>query len=347
MDWKEFQEITAQLFRQLGCEAETDKTIMGARAEHNIDVFVTFATYGITSKWVIECKFWNSNVPKEKVLTLKSVVEDVGADKGILITRKGYQKGAANASGFTNITLMTFNELYTILKKYLHGLYLPTTISQKAKSSNIFKDRQAIISSLKKPIEGTSPESYRLFLINSQDQQIQKAAISGLEKIGGQETVLLLTERLLNLWGLGAISRTIKSLSKLASNGSILSISATLLIDCRTYYAKFEALHKALSSLGDEEAAKIISSILAQQLNPDLDFHYKLAKIVHRDIERVSEATNEDLKHGVKIGCFFSNRCWAEMVQTPNYIDDSIEYAESRVPGLIATIQQVYLTRWS
>ncbi len=242
---------------------------------------------------------------------------------------------------------MTLSELYTTLTNYLRELSLPTIIRQKAKSSNIFKDRQDIISNLRNPTAGTNPESYRLFLINSHDQQLQKSAISGLEKIGGHKVILLLTERLLNPWGLGAISRTIKGLAKLACDGSILAVSATLLVDYRTYYDKLEALYKALISLENEGTAKIISSVLDQRLNPGLDFNHKLIKIVHRDIERLSETNNEDLKHGVKLSCFFSNRCWAEMVQVPNYIDDSIEYAESRVPGLIATIQQLDLTKWS
>lgn len=143
------------------------------------------------------------------------------------------------------------------------------------------------------------------------------------------------------------VQRHANGLLKLAYDGSILAIPATLLVDYRTYYDKLEALCKALFSLGDEETAKIISSVLAQRLNPGMDFNHKLTKIVHRDIERLSETNNEDLKHGVKLSCFFSNRWWAEMVQVPNYIDDSIEYAESRVPGLIAIIQQLYLTKWS
>ena len=94
MDWKQYQEETAKFFRSLGCEAEVEAKVAGARAEHSIDVWVRFKRFGLESRWAIECKHWNSSVPKEKVLVLKSLVEDVGADRGILISAAGFQSGA-------------------------------------------------------------------------------------------------------------------------------------------------------------------------------------------------------------------------------------------------------------
>jgi Restriction endonuclease len=72
---------------------------------HRIDVWVRFRKFGLEIKWVIECKHWTSAVSKEKVLALKSVVEDVGADRGILISESRFQSGAIRASQKTNITL--------------------------------------------------------------------------------------------------------------------------------------------------------------------------------------------------------------------------------------------------
>lgn len=111
MNWKQYQDETAELFRNLGCEVEIDSKIVGARAEHKIDVWVRFRKYGIETRWVIECKCWSTPVTKEKVLVLRSVVEDVGADRGILISREGFQSGALRASENTNITLTDLEEL--------------------------------------------------------------------------------------------------------------------------------------------------------------------------------------------------------------------------------------------
>lgn len=105
MDWKEYQNETAEFFRKLGCDAQVEPKVVGVRAEHKIDVWVRFKKFGLEARWVIECKYWNSAVPKEKVLALRSVVEDVGADRGILISAAGFQSGALRASEKTNITL--------------------------------------------------------------------------------------------------------------------------------------------------------------------------------------------------------------------------------------------------
>src|SRR3972149_6255903 len=105
MDWKQYQDETSEFFRSLGCDAEVEAKVVGVRAEHKIDVWVRFKKFGLETRWVIECKYWNSAVPKEKVLALRSVVEDVGADRGILISAAGFQSGAVRASEKTNITL--------------------------------------------------------------------------------------------------------------------------------------------------------------------------------------------------------------------------------------------------
>lgn len=66
---------------------------------------------GADIKLVVEAKCWKSNVPKEKVLALRSIVDEVGADKGFLISANGFQAGAIEAALKTNIQLVTFDEL--------------------------------------------------------------------------------------------------------------------------------------------------------------------------------------------------------------------------------------------
>lgn len=117
MDWQEYQKTVAKLFRRLGCFAKINATVEGTRAKHKIDVWVIFRKFGIVSRWVIECKRWRTHVSKEKVLVLKSIVEDVGADRGVLITELGFQKGAINAAKSTNITLTKLDDL----EKYIQN----------------------------------------------------------------------------------------------------------------------------------------------------------------------------------------------------------------------------------
>jgi len=106
-DWRQYQDETAAFFREQGCSAEVEAKVQGVRAEHEIDVWVTFERLGIECKWAVECKLWNSRVPKEKVLAVKAIVDDVGADKGLIISEKGFQSGAYDATQGSNIALIT------------------------------------------------------------------------------------------------------------------------------------------------------------------------------------------------------------------------------------------------
>lgn len=109
--WYEFQELIAEHFRSLGALAKTNISLDGVRTKHDIDVLVVTKFLGTDIKWVVEAKYWKSNVPKEKVLALRSIVDEVGADKGFLISAKGFQTGAIEAAFKTNIQLVTFEEL--------------------------------------------------------------------------------------------------------------------------------------------------------------------------------------------------------------------------------------------
>ena len=111
MDWKELQVAVAELFKSVGCAAEIEKKVKGARGEHSIDVYVQFEMLCLICIWANECKHCSSNIPKEKVLAVQSIVQDIGADKGVLISSKGFQSGAIRCTQKSNITLTNFEDL--------------------------------------------------------------------------------------------------------------------------------------------------------------------------------------------------------------------------------------------
>ena len=106
-NWREYQEETAAFFKRQECSVQVEAKVQGVRTQHKVDVYVKFFRHGIECKWVIECKLWKSNVPKEKVMALKSIVDDIGADKGLILSEKGFQSGAYDAARNSNITLVT------------------------------------------------------------------------------------------------------------------------------------------------------------------------------------------------------------------------------------------------
>ncbi len=128
-DWKGYQEAAAVYFRSLRLTAEVEATVKGARATHAIDVWVTFTRYGISGRWVVECKNWKSRVTKEKVMALQSVIQDIGADKGFLLSESGFQRGAHQAAEHTNITLTTLKDLQSVAEEDL----LMTSLAQMSR----------------------------------------------------------------------------------------------------------------------------------------------------------------------------------------------------------------------
>jgi hypothetical protein len=109
--WKQYQEDVATLLRSLGFVAVIEAKITGARGVHTIDVHATHAAYGFTIAWIVECKYWNKAVSKEKVLVLSQIAADIGADRAFLLSESGFQSGAVTASKHTNVMLTSLPDL--------------------------------------------------------------------------------------------------------------------------------------------------------------------------------------------------------------------------------------------
>lgn len=109
--WHKYQEEAAQLFRSMGLEAETNVAMHGARTKHDIDVVVRSRHAGFDITWLVECKYWKVPVNKLHVLGLRTIVHDLGADRGILLCEVGFQSGALEAANLTNVQLTTLKDV--------------------------------------------------------------------------------------------------------------------------------------------------------------------------------------------------------------------------------------------
>ena len=131
------------MFRELRCSAKVEASVRGVRATHDIDVWVVFERFGLKQKWAVECKFWDKPIPKEKVLALRSIVEDVGADKGILVAESGFQPGAFSAATSTNILLTTLADLRILAEDDLQEIILQSlekkAISLRERHYNLYE----------------------------------------------------------------------------------------------------------------------------------------------------------------------------------------------------------------
>ncbi|GAA0893634.1 hypothetical protein GCM10009122_33130 [Fulvivirga kasyanovii] len=70
------------------------KLISEAGNRYEIDLSYDFEIGNAHYLTLVECKQWNSNVTREKIGHFKSVLVELKAHKGIVITTKGFQKGA-------------------------------------------------------------------------------------------------------------------------------------------------------------------------------------------------------------------------------------------------------------
>lgn len=167
--WRAYQEQVAEFFRSLGCIAEVEKEVEGARGTHRVDVLVQTVFGGVSITWVIECKLWKTAVPKEKVLALAQIASDVGADRAFLLSESGFQAGAIRVAQNTNVTLTSLHELLESasnelkkrqlsaiseetlrLQRRLHDFYFLTDDSENAPAG---LDREVILDLLSSVFE--------------------------------------------------------------------------------------------------------------------------------------------------------------------------------------------------
>lgn len=138
--WKQYQEDTANFFKKLGLKTFIEHSIEGARGVHEIDVYIEGSYYGIDFKWVVECKAWKSNIPKEKVLALSAIIQDVGADRGFLLSETGFQSGAIQCAKKSNITLTSLYDLALATEEQLSDTAIGKLNWRLQKARNNLRD---------------------------------------------------------------------------------------------------------------------------------------------------------------------------------------------------------------
>lgn len=118
-DWYKFQEKICDHFNSLGAISETNITLQGVRTKHDIDILIKTKFLGQNITWIVEAKKWSKKVNKLHVLGLRTIINDIGADKGFIISEIGFQSGAIEAAKNSNISLTTFDELFKETRHFI------------------------------------------------------------------------------------------------------------------------------------------------------------------------------------------------------------------------------------
>lgn len=106
MDWKDYEDKVYKYFLAYypGSKILFDQKILGkfSKVVRQIDILIKTKIADKTIRIVVDCKFFSKKIDVKLIESFSSMVEDVEADQGILITNLGYSKAATNRAHYGN-----------------------------------------------------------------------------------------------------------------------------------------------------------------------------------------------------------------------------------------------------
>lgn len=184
-DWYDYQEETAAFFRRLGLDARTNVRVQGVRTQHDVDVLVKMHHVGFDVTWVIECKHWKNPITKLHVLGLRTIVHEIGADRGILLCEAGFQSGAIEAAQLTNVVVTSLANVRQSAESEIYSL----RIRELLERIETAKERYWRIPKEVRREHGlrqdVGDQGYSGFLVLQSANEIMAKAIRGVYPIAG------------------------------------------------------------------------------------------------------------------------------------------------------------------
>jgi len=167
--WQDLQKNVCKIFNEIGLDAEIGKKAKTPRGEVELDVFA-IDQYSVDKiEYIVECKNWNKKVPQEKVHAFTTVMHEVGANIGFIISKKGLQKGAEKYTRNTNIQGLTFSEFQ---QRYLNMWWIRYFIPKiRDASDSLSQYLEPFNSCLTRALGQLSPSDKNKFLKLSEEYQ--------------------------------------------------------------------------------------------------------------------------------------------------------------------------------
>lgn len=119
LDWKEYEVITKYIYETLGKEFGVTIVGYGNKCKvkgksgnfHQIDV-LTMQSNGVHQvQTAIECKYLKQKITKSTVIKVLGIINDARIDKGIIVSKSGFTKDAADFAREYNIGLVELREI--------------------------------------------------------------------------------------------------------------------------------------------------------------------------------------------------------------------------------------------
>ncbi|NNA41496.1 restriction endonuclease [Pseudomonas lundensis] len=115
--WQALQIEVGRILEECGFQVEVEKQTQAARGSVELDVYAEETVRGRKYAIVCECKFWKSRIPQAVIHGFRTVVQDIGANIGYIISMEGFQSGALSASDLTNLKLVTWQEFQDVFEE--------------------------------------------------------------------------------------------------------------------------------------------------------------------------------------------------------------------------------------
>ena len=111
-DWGGFEKFVASLHETGEVTVEQNVVLVGkSGAPRQIDVLLRHNQTLYQHLVVIECKWWNTPVERLHVDAFATTVREVGAAKGVIFSRRGFQSGAVDQARHDSIDLFHVRDL--------------------------------------------------------------------------------------------------------------------------------------------------------------------------------------------------------------------------------------------
>ena len=134
---------------------------------YQIDIYAKFKALGTTIKVIVECKQYKRPVSRDKVETLYSRVNSLGANKGILMSTSGFQSGTIQFAKAHGIALLQvfdnyikfmsnsvgYHDLFNALRREYYRQYPKYVVqewSENGPFTDIYPSKEMVIKLQKK-----------------------------------------------------------------------------------------------------------------------------------------------------------------------------------------------------
>lgn len=129
--WQALQAEVGRILAECGFAVEIEKKAQSARGEVELDIYAEEIVRGRKYAIACECKFRKARIAQAVVHGFRTVVQEIGANIGYIVSMEGFQSGAVTAGELTNISLVTWQEFQNIFEESWFEEFFTKQIAEK------------------------------------------------------------------------------------------------------------------------------------------------------------------------------------------------------------------------